>query len=88
MDKTPLFKVTYGRHTEYTVRVKSEGSCTDGSLLWSFSHCEGDSQAQTEEDDSIDWSEGLPLMTGKQLAAFAMWLVTSDPPGIASPHRV
>jgi hypothetical protein len=88
---TKMFKATYGKRVEFTVRPKDEGSMSDGGTLWSFEYCEGNSDDETsphrDDDGSVIWERGLPALSGKQLAAFALWLVSSDPPGIASPHH-
>lgn len=78
-----LHKVVYGRDVEFTIRAKDEGSMSDGSLLWSFEHCEGDADA--DPVDGPEWERGIPSMSGAQVAKFALWLVSTD--GIASPHH-
>lgn len=75
------FKARCGRAIEYTVRAVEDGDMSDGSTLWRFEHAEGDADADAE------WEPGLPSLSGPQLQAFAMWLVSADPPGIASPHH-
>lgn len=82
-----LHKVMDRRQVEFTIRACDDGSTSDGSFLWSLSHCEGDSESDPEEgyESEIDWARGLPSMTGKQLADFAMWLVSVD--GIANPRH-
>lgn len=72
---------------EFTIRAKDEGSTFDGSILWSFEYTEGDADWVGSDTIENEWLSGLPAMTGKQLAKFALWLVSSDPIGIASPRH-
>lgn len=83
-----LHKVMDRREVEFTIRAESDGSVSDGSFLWSFDHCEDYSDEYLDDhelDDMNEWLPGLPAMTGKQLAEFAMWLVSID--GIANPRH-
>jgi len=82
-------KVTYGRRVEFTIRAEDAGSTSDGGTLWSFAYCEGDvdSKGEHDPDDGPLWEDGMPSLSGKQLQAFALWLVTADPPGIASQYH-
>lgn len=78
-----IHKVRYRRDVEYCIRTKNMGGTSDGGILWAFEYFEGDVDA-AEEDMGDEWMEGIPSMSGAQLAEFCLWLCGTDPPGPAS----